>query len=449
MRANGPELKIAVIGTGIAGMSAAWLLSQAHRVTVYEQDGRIGGHTNTCQLAGPHGLVPVDMGFIVYNEATYPNLTALFRHLGVATQESEMSFAVSARGGALEYAGTDLGGLFAQRRNLVSPRFWSMLRDLRRFYAEAPRLLDDPDADALSIGEYLHDSGYGQAFVQDHLLPMAAAIWSTSSGRTADHPAGSFIRFCHNHGLLRVRNRPQWRTVTGGSAAYAERLTARYAERIRIGCGATRIERHDTHVQVYDSLGGVEQYDHVVIAAHSDQALAILADPSEREAELLGAVGYGDNAAIMHTDASLMPRRRRVWSSWNYLATQQDEPPCVTYWMNRLQSLQTEQDIFVTLNPPREPAPGSVIHRETYAHPVLDAAAVRAQKALWSLQGVNRTWFCGAWFGAGFHEDGLQSGLAVAETLGGVRRPWTVANESSRIHLGPIAKMPPGPVLAA
>jgi predicted NAD/FAD-binding protein len=420
-------------------MSAAWLLSQAHEVSVYESATRAGGHSNTIDVPSevPGGKVPVDMGFIVFNPPNYPNLTALFRHLEVPTQPSEMSFAVSLRGGALEYAGTDLGGLFAQKRNLVRPRFWAMLRDLARFYREAAgdaaRL-----AGETSLGHYLDAHGYGDAFIRDHLLPMAAAIWSAPAERMADHPAAAFIRFCDNHGLLRLRDRPEWRTVTGGSRVYVQRLTAGYADRIRLGCGVRSVRRLSHGVRVHDTRGVDADYDHVVIAAHSDQALAMLADPSEAECALLGAIGYGANEGVMHRDRALMPRRRRAWSSWNYIGARAGDPDamCASYWMNRLQGLRATPDVFVTLNPVRAPDPATVIHRESFTHPQFDAAALRAQRDLWSLQGRRNTWFCGAWFGAGFHEDGLQAGLAVAEALGGVRRPWTVADPSGRIARG-------------
>jgi hypothetical protein len=433
-----PPLDIAVIGTGIAGMSAAWLLSGRHHVTVYEQADRLGGHSNTVDVAGPTGPVVVDTGFIVYNEQTYPNLTALFRHLGVTTQASEMSFAVSLRNGALEYAGTDLRGLFAQRRNLLRPRFWRMLQDLLRFYREAPGDVAALDRAGVSLRAYLDARGYGSAFVEDHLLPMAAAIWSTPCAAVADQPAATFIRFCENHGLLQVRNRPVWRTVAGGSRAYVEKLTAPYAQNVRLGCGVHDVRRLPDRVVVSDTCGGQAQYDHVVIATHPDQAFSMLSDWSAAEAVLLGAFRYGDNTAVLHTDTSLMPRRRRVWSSWNYLGDA-PEGPSVTYWMNRLQGLQTAKPLFVSLNPPRPPDPTQVLRTETYAHPLMDSTAADAQRRLWELQGVRRTWFCGAWFGAGFHEDGLQSGLAVAEQLGGVRRPWVVPHESGRIHLRPAA----------
>jgi predicted NAD/FAD-binding protein len=435
------DTHVAVIGTGISGMACAWLLSQRHRVTVYEADARLGGHSNTVDVPGPHGVVPLDTGFIVYNEVTYPNLTALFRHLDVPTVSSDMSFAASLDDGATEYAGTSLFGLFGQPTNLFRPRFWSMLRDLLRLYRAAPAQAAALEADVTSLGEWLDSQKFGLPVQEDHLLPMAAAIWSCRAGRVRDYPATAFIRFCDNHGLLRLTGRPEWRTVVGGSREYVRRLTEPYADRIRLGCPVVSVRRADAGVFVGDTRGDTLRYDHVVVATHADQALRFLSDSDGAERAVLGAFASSTNEAVLHTDPSLMPRRRNVWASWNYLGQRDtDTPPCVTYWMNRLQPLPKGQDYFVTLNPPRPPAQGSVLKTETYEHPLFDAGAIRAQRRLWSLQGRRRTWFCGAYFGAGFHEDGLQAGLAVAEQLGGLRRPWNVADESGRIVLtdGPV-----------
>jgi predicted NAD/FAD-binding protein len=430
-------LEIAVIGSGISGMSAAWLLSQSHQVTVYEAEDRLGGHSHTVD-AGP---TPVDMGFIVYNEVNYPNLTALFGHLGVPTRRSEMTFAVSLDDGALEYGANTLPSLFAQPSNLVSGRFWSMLRDIRRFYRHAPTHACALGQEMTTLGDYLGAHGYGPAFQEDHLLPQAAAIWSASCQAIRDYPAETFIRFCENHGLLKVFGRPVWRTVAGGSRQYVARLTARYAHRVRRGSPVRRVQRSGAGVMVTDSEGRSARYDQVVIAAHADQALGMLAAPTAAERRLLGAFRYSKNHAVLHTDKKLMPRRKGVWSGWNYIGRRAREGSerelCVTYWMNRLQGLRDPRQLFVTLNPVRTPAPGSIIRSEIYEHPLFDAAAIEAQRRLWSLQGEGGVWFCGAYFGAGFHEDGLQAGLAVAEALGGVRRPWSVEGESARIFLGP------------
>ncbi|HWA60383.1 MAG TPA: FAD-dependent oxidoreductase [Caulobacteraceae bacterium] len=438
-------MKIAVIGQGVAGMSAAWLLSQRHEVTVYEAEPRFGGHSHTVEAGGPQGPIPVDMGFIVYNEANYPNLAALFRHLDVETAFTDMSFGVSLDDGGLEYASTDLTTLFAQPRNLLRPRFWSMLADVVRFCRHAPGHACALDADMTSLGDYLGEAGYSRAFQDDHILPQAAAIWSASVDAVRDLPAAAFIRFFENHGLLKILDKPLWRTVVGGSRAYVRKLTAGLAANARLGVAATGVQRIGDGVLVRDARGQVDWYDQVVIACHADQGLALLDRPTAAERDILGAFSYTPNEAVLHADAGFMPKRRKAWSSWNYLGGAGEAGRrrlCVTYWMNLLQGLPREQPLFVTLNPVRPPDPATVIRTEHYRHPLFDAAALRSQKRLWSLQGEGGVWWCGAYFGAGFHEDGLQSGLAVAEALGVVRRPWTVAGESGRIHLGPAPPTP-------
>ncbi len=426
------QLDIAVIGGGISGLSAAWLLSQRHRVTLYEEEARLGGHSHTVDAAG----TPVDTGFIVYNEPCYPNLTALFAHLDVPTQSTEMTFAVSLDDGRLEYSGTGLNGLFAQRRNLFRPRFWSMLRDLVRFYRTAPA--DIGTLGLMSLGDYLDRAGYGEAFRADNLYPTAAAIWSTPAADIAAYPAAAFIRFFENHGLLNLGQRPVWRTVVGGSRNYVSRLAAALGDDVRLASPVQQVRRTaEGDVVLTDAKGREMRHDQVVIAAHADQALAMLADASTEERRILSAFRYQANETILHSDTRLMPKNRRVWSSWNYATRNGDRSRAVsvTYWMNLLQHIPHETPLFVTLNPLDPPDPARVILRQSYQHPLFNAGAMAAQAELWSLQGRRNTWFCGAYFGAGFHEDGLQAGLAVAEQLGGVRRPWQVANESGRICL--------------
>ena len=435
--------RIAVVGTGIAGMSAAWLLNQRHHITVYEKNDWIGGHSNTVDAPNGEDKTPVDTGFIVYNERSYPNLIALFDHLDVPTKFSDMSFAASLGGGAFEYAGTDLNGLLGQRSNIARPRFWRMMRDVLKFYKEAPALLDDPTAGQLSLGDFLRNGNYSWSFIDDHLLPMGAAIWSTTAPEMEDYPAQAFIRFFESHGLLLLKNRPQWRTVDGGSRAYVERLTASYRDRIR-KTGVKAIKRFTDQVVIEDNDGEMETYDHVVIASHADEAYRLLDNPDFRETELLGTWRYTNNRAVLHSDQSLMPKRQRLWSSWNFIERDQGGPDrglCVTYWMNQLQSLRTQTPLFVTLNPVYEPAAGTVIREFDYTHPYFDRTALTSQGQLWRLQGHRRTWYCGSYFGYGFHEDALQSGLAVAEQLGGLRRPWSVNGENGRIHLHPNAEV--------
>jgi predicted NAD/FAD-binding protein len=430
---------IAVIGSGISGLSAAWLLSQRHAVTLFEADTRIGGHSNTVEANG----TPVDTGFIVYNVQTYPNLTALFDHLGVESTETDMSFAVSLDDGRLEYSGSGFSGLFAQKRNLVKPRFLKMLRDLTRFYAEAPKDIDR--LGMITLNDYLATKTYGAGFRDDHLYPMAAAIWSTPAADIGNYPAAAFLRFCRNHGLLQLLDRPIWRTVKGGSRSYVSKLVAEITGsetgRIMTGRGIVSVRRHPAGVEVHDTAGQVHAFDQVVFASHADQTLKLLADPTEDEKRLLGAFRYSENRAVLHSDPSLMPRRRAAWAAWNY-ASMSDATGrhlSVSYWMNMLQNIPQSNPLFVTLNPFREPRPDLVVSEHLYTHPQFDLAALGAQGQLWSLQGVRNSWYCGAYFGAGFHEDGLQSGLAVAETLGGVRRPWQVKGESDRIVMTPSA----------
>jgi hypothetical protein len=444
----GQPLDIAVIGSGISGLSAAWLLSKRHKVTIYERETSAGGHSNTVSLALPDGPCTVDTGFIVYNTATYPNLIALLGHLGVATAPTRMSFAVSLAGGTYEYKGS-AAGLFGQPRNLASARHWRMIGDVLRFYREAKRASGRLSRH-LGLGDFLSDGGYSEGFVRDHILPMAAAIWSAPDAEILDFPASSFFRFFANHGLLELYGRPQWRTVVGGSRRYVDAMlrdiaTSSGGASTRLAEPVSRVRRTPAGAYVTTGDGTERRFDAAVIATHADEALALLADPSPLERKLLGVFRYARNEAVLHEDASLMPKRRRLWASWNYIGQRRDPAEvqrrrpqselCATYWMNSLQPLATRRDLFVTLNPPRPPRADLVHRRFTYHHPLFDARAIGTQSELWSLQGDRRSWFAGSYFGHGFHEDGLQAGLAVAEQLGGGRRPWRVAGESGRIHL--------------
>lgn len=430
---------VAVVGSGIAGLSAAWLLSQRYDVTLIEADTRIGGHSNTFDVPGRKGPVPVDTGFIVYNTASYPNLIALFAHLGVPTAATDMSFAVSLDRGGYEYAGSSLATLFGQPSNVLSPAHWRMLVDTLRFFREGRRLAAAAADESLTLGRYLADAGYSEAFVTRHIMPMAAAIWSTPSEAALAFPLAAFVRFCTNHGLLQLTNRPEWRTVVGGSRAYVWRMLDSFGGEVVLGEPVLRIARSSDGATVITARGG-RRFDACVVATHADDALALLADADADERALLGAFAYARNRAILHSDAAAMPRRRRLWSSWNYLGAGAglDATLSVTYWMNNLQPLgASAPELFVTLNPSREIDAARTIATFDYAHPMFDKAAMAAQRQLWRLQGRRRTWFCGSYFGYGFHEDGLQAGLAAAEAIGGVRRPWSVPRESGRIHLAP------------
>ena len=424
---------IAVIGSGISGLSAAWLLSKTQQVTVFERNARLGGHANTFMADTPEGRIAVDTGFIVYNEQNYPNLTAFFDHLGVPTAASWMSFAVSIGEGQREYSGEYLNGLFGQRRNIVRPEHWRLVSDILRFFRKAEQQIATCQDD-LSIGQFLERFGYSRIFIQDHILPISAAIWSTPSRGMLDFPARTFIEFFANHSLLQVNNRPLWRTVQGGSQQYVQRVAAQSSFETVLDASITAVRRDAQGAELCFADGSRRHFDQVVFACHADEALALLADPSEAERRVLGAFRFNTNHAVLHTDASFMPQRKHLWSSWNYLRAAKGESALsLTYWMNSLQPLPTKSNLFVTLNPHRDFAPDTVQYRVDYTHPLFDAAAIAAQKDLWQIQGSQGSWFAGAWMGYGFHEDGLQAGLEVAERIGPVQRPWQVGQQRDRI----------------
>jgi uncharacterized protein len=425
-------MRVAVIGTGIAGNAAAWALSKRYPVTVYDRDIRPGGHSHTVTIDYDGTPLAVDIGFIVYNELNYPDLAALFAHLGVETVASCMSFAVTADAGRFEWKGggdswrETAKGLFAQPRNLLSPSYLRMLRDILTFNAQSVADLAGGRLAGLTLGAYFDFRKFAPRLLTDYLAPMGAAIWSAPSAEMLDFPAENFVAFFHNHRLLQY-DRPAWRTVKGGSRRYVEKLTSGFRDRIRLGCAVTSIERTPHGVVVHDSHGGSDRYDHVVIAAHSDQALAMLSDADTNERAILGAIGYAPNTVYLHRDIRLMPTRKRAWASWNFLRWQRqggcENDVAVTYWMNRLQGIDEDQPLFVSLNPPFVPAAELTFGKYICEHPQYTAAAFAAQKRLGEIQGRRHTWFCGAWTGYGFHEDGLRSGLAVAEALGATV-PW-------------------------
>ncbi|MEO8558164.1 MAG: FAD-dependent oxidoreductase [Rhodospirillales bacterium] len=433
-------MKIAVVGSGVAGLSAAWLLGQQHEVVLYEKSTRLGGHSNTVRVHAYGHDIDVDTGFIVYNEANYPELTALFDHLKVATEASDMSFAMSLDEGAFEYGSGDLA-IFGQPSNLLDKNFRTMLRDLVRFNRLGHALAKRLPPGELSLGEWLTQHRFGPFFIQRYLLPLAASIWSSSLDDIARFPLRQFVTFFHEHRLFNVWRQQRWRTVSNGSRRYVEKLSAPLHACTRIGHAVVQIERSTHSVKIHDSSGHVDRFDQVVLACHADEALAVLAEPVPLEREVLSAFRYAPNRTILHTDASLMPKRRRVWSSWNFVADtpQPDAPVAVTYWMNRLQNIAKSCPIFVSNNPGRAPAAKSVLAQFDYSHPLFDRSAFAAQAELSRLQGTHRTWFCGSYFGFGFHEAALTSGLGVAEALG-VRRPWI--GEENKIGISPVLPLP-------
>lgn len=422
--------RIAVVGAGIAGLSAAWLLSRAHTVTMFEANDYLGGHTHTVDVTLDGITAPVDTGFLVFNERTYPNLIALFDHLGVESTASDMSFSVRLAAERLEWAGSNLATVFAQRRNLLRPAFWGMLRDILRFNREAGALAKQPADSAQSLGEFLDAGGYGRAFCDWYLLPMAGAIWSCPTTTMLQYPARTFFAFCANHGLLQVSDRPQWRTVNGGARRYVEKLAADIAD-IRLGTPVEQVVRDPRGATLRCASRAAEHFDAVVLACHSDQALRLLGDADAMERRVLGAIAYQDNDVVLHTDERFLPRRRSAWSAWNYHAADAGNggrPVGVSYLINKLQPLPFARPVIVTLNPAEEPRPECVIDRYRYAHPVFDMGSIAAQARLPGLQGRHNTWYCGAWTGYGFHEDGLKAGISVAASLG-VTVPWLMQPE--------------------
>lgn len=425
--------RIAVIGSGISGLSAAWLLRDKARVTLYEADSRFGGHSNTLVIEEGDRPVPVDTGFMVFNRPNYPLLSRLFEQLGVETYPTDMSFSVSLDRGRVEYAGNNLDTLFAQRRNLVNPAFLRMLSDILRFNRAVKRLLASDEASGESLGRFLDRHRLGSRFRTQYLYPMAAAIWSCPRDAVAAFPVASFARFFDNHGLASLVDRPQWQTLVGGASSYVSRLVADLGENARAGRRVLDVTRRSDAMELRLDGGELARFDEVVFACHSDQALQLFSNPTPSERAMLGSVSYQANRVLLHSDRRLMPVRRKVWASWNYLGGQSgagSQAVSVSYWMNALQKLDTTTDYFVSLNPGQEPEPAKVVAELEYHHPVFDSASLGLAHRLAKVQGRDRAWFAGAWTGYGFHEDGIRSGVEVALGLG-ASLPWESALQAS------------------
>jgi len=407
-------VRIAIVGSGISGLVCAHLLSERHDVVLFEADDRVGGHTHTVDVEEQGGPVAVDTGFIVFNERTYPNFVRLLRRLGVAWQESDMSFSARSDRRDFEYGSPSLGALYAQRRNLVDPRFHRMVVDILRFNREAKELLSE--GPEVALVSWLEARGYSRAFLEDHLLALVGAVWSSSRGGVRDFPARFLVRFFDNHGFLDVARRFPWLTIRGGSRQYVRAILEGFRGELRTGCPVDRVRRDGAAVRLQPRLGAEERFDHAVLACHADQALAMLADPSPAERETLSAFSYQPNQVLLHADERVMPRRRRAWSSWNYhLDDERSEGACVSYWMNNLQRLESRRDYFVTLNRPEAVRPDRVLRELTYQHPFFTPAAVAAQERHPELLGPRSTSYCGAYWRNGFHEDGVVSALRVCE----------------------------------
>lgn len=417
--------KLAIVGSGISGMAAAWFLHRRFDITLFEQNDYVGGHTNTVTIEEGNRKVPVDTGFMVFNHVTYPLLTRLFKELEVETEATDMSFSVQHRPSNLEFNGGNLDLLFVQRRNLLSPRYWRMLFSIDRFNKEAIPAINDPRWADFTLAQYIQSRGYGSDMLDRYLIPMSSAVWSTPPEEMLDFPAMTLLRFWHNHGFLGLDKRHQWFTVTGGSRNYAQKLTAPYQEQIRRSRKVIGVKRSPKSVELSFAEGTSETFDKVLLASHADQSLAMLSDPTEQESRLLREFRYQPNTATVHTDESFMPRLRRCWASWNYRLEGSEkgvERATIHYWMNNLQHIKGEKNYFVSLNCENQIAPEHILRRIKYEHPLFSLSAIKAQRELDSLNNLSpdqTTYYAGAWFNYGFHEDGLASALACSRALAG------------------------------
>ena len=416
-------MKIAIIGSGISGLGAAYLLNQSADVTVYEKNKVIGGHSRTVEINYNGTKIPVDTGFIVFNNRNYPHLTKLFDILGVAKTKSDMSFGVCVDEGRLEWSAQSLLSVFGQKSNFFNPKFFTMLLDMRRFFRCAPQILKRTDV--ITLGTYLDELKMGEAFREWFLLPMGAAIWSCPTSTMLEFPAQTFVRFFQNHGLLTVSDQPIWYTVKGGSKEYVKRLTSIFGDKILTDCAVVSVKRHNKLIEITDAKGDTKTYDRVIFACHANEALSLLDKPDAEEKAILGAFSYQENVAYLHRDESLMPKRKSCWASWIYSrdSSKPEGSVAVTYWMNNLQAIDKAKPVFVTLNPIKEPKPELTFDKHMFSHPVFTNAAIEAQSKISQLQGVNNSWYCGAYTRYGFHEDGLLSAVNIAKNMG-VTIPW-------------------------
>ncbi|GAA3963822.1 NAD(P)/FAD-dependent oxidoreductase [Allohahella marinimesophila] len=430
--------KIAIVGAGVSGLTCAFYLAEQNEVTVYEANAYLGGHTDTHELLDDGRAVTVDSGFIVFNEYNYTGFTRLLNALGVESEPSDMSFSVVNEGSGLEYGAAGLARLFAQKRNLLSPRFYRMLRDIVRFYREAPRLLDDaviPEKAELSLGDYLERERYSQDFIENHILPMASALWSASSQSILAFPARYFVAFMNNHQMLNLTTRPEWRVVKGGSSAYVKALRAQCRATFHCNSKVASVSRQDDEtLRVRRADGSVEIFDQVIFACHSDQALDCLEAPSQAEREVLGAIRYQPNQAMVHTDVSVLPARRSAWSSWNVRIDKSSEHDCrVSYWMNLLQNIRSDTQFIVSLNMADRIDPSKILAERHYSHPIYDAGTIAAQRRRGDINGSDGIWYAGAYWGWGFHEDGVRSALDVID---GLAHQQSSRPESRKVEFG-------------
>ena len=402
-------MKIAVIGSGISGLSSAYYLSKKYKVDLFEKDDHFGGHSYTYEIKERDKIVPVDLGFIVFNEVTYPNLIRFFKHLNIPYEKSDMSFSVSIKNSNIEYSGSGLGGLFANKSNLFNLKFLNMIREIISFYKIAPELLNE-EIKEQTLGDYLKKKNFSKYFIEYHLIPMVAAIWSMPFDKAKEMPLKFFLNFFNNHGLFKLKNRPQWFTVTNRSRSYVKNITGKISGEIFKNYKVDKIIRSDDNIRIMIGNDYID-YDQVVLASHADESLNMIEKPTAEEKNLLGKFQYVENEAFLHTDENLMPIKKRAWSSWNSISN--NEETCITYWLNKLQNLKSEKNYFLTLNPIFKINDSSVIKKVNFTHPYLNSENTKIQKDLHIIQGKKRTWFCGSYFGYGFHEDGLKSSIEL------------------------------------